>query len=81
MAAESSSSSMQDIIIVFIVFILPLWLFLHYRYKTRINTGRLGQAEREQLESVLARVETLHHQMERLEKIVDEVDPEWKQHS
>jgi len=73
--------TLVTLLTLFMLLIVPLWLFLHYRYYTRLHAGRLAEQERLRLEQVAQQAEQLHNRLLVLEKILDEFDPQWRQRS
>lgn len=64
-------------LIVFFIFVAPLWLILHYRSKNKINQG-LSTEEKERLSTMTQRAEMLQERVETLEKILDVSTPGWR---
>ncbi|WP_375750241.1 envelope stress response membrane protein PspB [Vibrio sp. HN007] len=65
-------------LIVFLIFVAPLWLFLHYRSKKTSASG-LSQEDYEKLESLSAKAESLQKRVNSLERILDSETPNWRQ--
>lgn len=63
--------------LVFLIFIVPLWLFLHYRSKTREQSA-LTEEERAELESLAIAAQRMGQRIETLEAILDAETPEWR---
>lgn len=63
--------------VVFLVFVAPLWIFMHYRSKQRAQT-ELSADERELLEQLGARAERMAERIETLESILDSETPGWR---
>ena len=63
--------------VLFLVFVAPLWLILHYRFKSRMTKG-ISESELNDLEAMLASVDKLAQRVETLETILDEKNPDWK---
>ena len=63
--------------LVFLIFIVPLWLFLHYRSKTR-DQSALTEEERAELESLAIAAQRMGQRIETLEAILDADTPEWR---
>ena len=66
-------------IIVFLIFVAPLWLFLHYRSKKKSEHG-LTTEDYEKLQSLSNKAEQLQTRVVTLEKILDFESPSWRQH-
>lgn len=65
-------------IIVFLIFVAPLWLFLHYRGKRKSEHG-LSTEDYERLESLTSKAESLQKRVDTLERILDSESPNWRQ--
>ncbi|MCG6201523.1 envelope stress response membrane protein PspB [Psychromonas antarctica] len=63
---------------VFLIFVAPLWLILHYRSQKELSKG-LSVREMDQLQVLLARAEQLQKRVVSLEKILDVEAPQWRQ--
>ena len=63
--------------LIFLIFIVPLWLFLHYRSKTREQSA-LTEEERAELESLAIAAQRMGQRIETLEAILDADTPEWR---
>lgn len=64
-------------LIVFLIFVAPLWLLLHYRSKRKVAHG-LSSDELEQLKSLAERAESVQQRVKTLEKILDAEAPNWR---
>ena len=63
--------------IVFLVFVAPLWIIMHYRSKGR-SQGMLSAAERTELERLASSAEDMRERIETLESILDAETPDWR---
>ncbi|QEP43744.1 envelope stress response membrane protein PspB [Ectothiorhodospiraceae bacterium BW-2] len=70
--------AIEDAIYVILIFILPIWLFLHYRLKTAQAKNGLSKEEREQVAQLTEQAERLQRRVESLEIILDESLPDWR---
>jgi len=64
--------------VVFIIVVLPLWLFMHYRTKQRAESA-LSQAERDDLQTLMLSADRMVRRIDTLEAILDEESPGWRQ--
>ena len=64
-------------IIIFMMFVAPIWLILHYRSKRQVSQG-LTEEEFGQLNDLIAKAEKMSHRIETLEAILDTDSPEWR---
>ncbi len=65
-------------VIVFLIFVAPLWLFLHYRNKKKSEHG-LTTEDYERLEALTNKADKLTKRVDTLEKILDAESPNWRQ--
>ena len=65
-------------LIVFLIFVAPLWLFLHYRSKSKSATG-LSEEDYETLQRLSEKAESLQQRVGTLERILDAETPNWRQ--
>lgn len=63
--------------VIFMVFIAPAWLFLHYRNKQQTQ-GALSEAERADLETLALQAERMLERIDTLEAILDAETPDWR---
>jgi len=63
--------------ILFLVFIAPMWLILHYRSQKQARTG-LSEHEKQQLEDLLAKLDKMTERVATLEEILDEKHQGWR---
>lgn len=64
-------------LVVFLIFVAPLWLLLHYRSKRKVSSG-LSSEELEQLKTLAERAENVQQRVKTLEKILDVEAPNWR---
>lgn len=62
--------------ILFILFVMPLWLILHYRYKSRTSVG-LSETEHENIDRILEQMDKLSDRIDTLENILNEGKKDW----
>lgn len=67
-------------IIVFLLFIAPIWLILHYRSRNKISAG-LNEEERESLRELARTAERMQERVRTLEAILDAEHPSWRRKS
>ncbi|WP_016955517.1 envelope stress response membrane protein PspB [Catenovulum sp. SX2] len=65
-------------IILFMIFVAPIWLILSYRSKKQMNQG-LTEREQTQLIELSRTAERMADRIEVLEKILDVESPNWRQ--
>ncbi|WP_143870162.1 envelope stress response membrane protein PspB [Catenovulum sediminis] len=65
-------------VILFIVFVAPIWLILNYRSKRQVNQG-LTHEEREQMQQLALRAEKMSERVTVLEKLLDLESPNWRE--
>lgn len=64
-------------LIVFLIFVAPLWLFLHYRSKKNASTG-LSTEDLQRLEQLSEKAENMQQRVDTLERILDAESPSWR---
>ncbi|EKE84764.1 envelope stress response membrane protein PspB [Idiomarina xiamenensis] len=64
-------------IILFMIFVAPFWVIMHYRSKRQISQG-LTDEEREQLQQLVAKAEKMRERIQTLEHILDDEAPQWR---
>jgi phage shock protein B len=64
-------------IIIFMIFVAPIWLIMHYRSKKQISQG-LTEAEYGTLQELADRSEKMADRIHTLESILDAEAPEWR---
>ena len=62
---------------VFLIFVAPLWLFLHYRSQKQTSKG-LSAKDQQRLQTLLSRSEEMQKRIVSLEKILDSQAPQWR---
>ncbi|MDE0038116.1 MAG: envelope stress response membrane protein PspB [Gammaproteobacteria bacterium] len=76
--------SLPDFILVpailFLIFVAPLWVIMHYRSKGR-SQGMLTDDERAELERLASSAENMRERIETLESILDAETPDWRRRS
>ncbi|EWH11856.1 phage shock protein B [Catenovulum agarivorans DS-2] len=65
-------------IIIFLIFVAPIWLILSYRSKKQLNQG-LTEAEQNQLIELSKKAERMADRIEVLENLLDIESPNWRQ--
>lgn len=64
--------------VIFMVFVAPVWIFMHYRSKQRMQSS-LSDDERAELENLAAMAERMVERIETLEAILDSDTPGWRE--
>jgi phage shock protein B len=64
-------------LILFTLFVAPIWLILHYKSKKQISQG-LSTEEFAQLQSLAEKAEQMSERIHTLESILDEEAPKWR---
>ncbi|KJY83244.1 phage-shock protein [Vibrio galatheae] len=64
-------------LIVFLIFVAPLWLFLHYRSQKKASTG-LSQEDMQRLEALSEKAANMQSRVDTLERILDAESPSWR---
>jgi phage shock protein B len=63
--------------IIFLCFVAPVWIFMHYRSKQKSQSA-LSEGERLELETLAAQAERMIQRIETLEAILDNETPGWR---
>lgn len=63
--------------VLFLVFVAPLWIIMHYRSKGR-SQGMLTEDERAELERLASSADDMRERIETLESILDAETPDWR---
>ena len=66
--------------ILFLIFVAPLWIIMHYRFKGR-SQGMLTENERAELEQLASSAQDMRERIETLEAILDAETPDWRRRS
>ncbi|CAH9050745.1 Phage shock protein B [Pseudoalteromonas haloplanktis] len=64
--------------VMFMIFVAPLWLILHYRSKKQVSQG-LSEHEHRQLLELAQKAEKMTDRVETLEALLDQESPQWRQ--
>lgn len=73
---------MHDLIfvptILFLIFVAPIWVVMHYRYKSKMVTG-LSESEQGNIDEMLESLDKMSQRIETLESILDGDHSGWRQ--
>lgn len=64
-------------LVVFMVFVAPIWLIMHYRGKKQVSQG-LSETELRTLQNLSEKAEVMAERIETLESILDAEAPDWR---
>ncbi|KOO06240.1 envelope stress response membrane protein PspB [Vibrio hepatarius] len=64
-------------LIVFLIFVAPLWLILHYRSKKKAASG-LSEDDLTRLQTLSEKAEKMQQRIDTLERILDSESPQWR---
>ncbi|MBN3493023.1 envelope stress response membrane protein PspB [Vibrio neptunius] len=64
-------------LIVFLIFVAPLWLLLHYRSKKK-TAGGLSEDDFQRLQTLSEKADQMQKRVNTLEHILDEETPNWR---
>jgi phage shock protein B len=65
-------------LILFTLFVAPIWLILHYRSKKQVSQG-LSEEEFATLKKLAETAEVMSDRIQTLEHILDEEAPKWRE--
>lgn len=63
--------------ILFMIFVAPIWLVLHYRSNRQLGNG-LNEQELARLTALVAQAELLQQRVHTLERLLDVDNPQWR---
>jgi len=63
--------------VIFMVFVAPCWIWMHYRSKQHAQ-GTLSETERAELETLALQAERMLERIDTLEAILDAETPDWR---
>lgn len=61
---------------IFVLFVLPIWLWLHY--SIRSSRGELSQSEQQRLVQLTDEANKMRERIQALEAILDAEHPNWR---
>lgn len=64
---------------IFILFVLPIWLWLHYSSRKGGGNVQLTQQEMQRLSALVERAQQMQERIKTLEEILDAEHPNWRQ--
>lgn len=64
-------------LILFCVFVAPIWVILHYRHKNKSTEGG-SQEDREKIDELLQLAGRMEQRIQILEEILDKEHPNWR---
>jgi phage shock protein B len=64
-------------VIIFLVFVAPIWLIMHYRSQRQVSQG-LNEHELSELNNLAHKAEALGERVKTLESILDVEAPGWR---
>lgn len=67
-------------LILFLIFVAPIWLIMHYRSKRKVNQG-LTEEEYRQMQQLADESERMAARIETLEALLDSQSPDWREKS
>lgn len=63
--------------ILFLVVVAPIWLTMHYRYKSKMIKG-ISEEEQGEIDDMLETIDKLSSRVETLEEILDQENKHWR---
>jgi len=63
--------------VIFLCFVAPIWIFMHYRSKQRAESA-LSAAEHQEMQQLQRQAERMIARIETLEAILDNETPGWR---
>jgi len=71
-------SFMTTPLVIFLIFVAPIWLVLHYRAKKQSNQG-LSSDDQKKMLALIERSKELQKRLISLEQVLDKEAPNWRQ--
>ena len=66
--------------ILFTLFVAPIWLTMHYRYKSKMIRG-ISEEEQSNVDEMLETIDKLTERVDTLEDILDKEHAQWRSKS
>ena len=63
--------------IIFLLFVAPIWIVTHYRYKSKMVKG-ISESETENIDQMLELIDKLTDRVETLEELLHNDHPDWQ---
>ncbi|EPL6455984.1 envelope stress response membrane protein PspB [Providencia vermicola] len=67
------------VLIIFVIFVLPVWLWLHYSKKNNGQGSQLTENEVQRLMQLAEQASRMQQRIKTLEDILDAEHPNWRQ--
>lgn len=64
-------------LVIFMIFVAPIWVFMHYRTKARKSSG-FTQEDYRLIERLEEQVKVMEQRIHSLEQILDVEAPDWR---
>lgn len=64
-------------LVLFLIFVAPIWLILHYRSKKQVSQG-LSAEEYAEVKALAEKAEKMSDRIKTLESILDHEAPQWR---
>ncbi|EXU76865.1 MULTISPECIES: envelope stress response membrane protein PspB [Erwinia] len=64
---------------IFVLFVAPVWLWLHYSNRQNGGSDDLSTSERQRLQQLTADAGRMRQRIQALEEILDAEHPDWRQ--
>jgi len=65
-------------LIIFMIFVAPIWLILHYRSKKQVSQG-LNDEDYARLQHLASQAEKMAERIKTLESLLDAETPQWRE--
>ncbi|MGQ4275975.1 envelope stress response membrane protein PspB [Pseudidiomarina sp. E22-M8] len=65
-------------LILFMIFVAPVWVIMHYRSKRKLSQG-LSETELQDLQQLARQAEQMRERIRTLESILDADAPTWRE--
>lgn len=66
--------------ILFVIFVAPIWVILHYRSKRKLEKG-MSQVDAERIRELAEQAETMRERIRALENLLDAEHSNWRKYN
>lgn len=64
---------------IFVLFVAPIWLWLHYNSSRKGKRAELSKSELQRLQQLTEQAKRMRERVQALEEILDAEHPDWRQ--
>ncbi|MEM7290103.1 MAG: envelope stress response membrane protein PspB [Pseudomonadota bacterium] len=78
---EDFGEILGGLLVIFVMFVVPIWIFFHYRWKIAKAKQTLSEDDLQRLNDMQVAVHRMQERLQSLEIILDEKTPDWRRYS